>query len=88
MHRPCLFSTEVIRSKGKIVKRYKHEDVKTPLEKLALLCEKGLVTLKPGITLDALQVLAKSQTDLAAAQAMQHAKTELFAGFAKPKRRA
>ena len=88
LHRPCLFATEVINAKGTITKRYKHEDVKTPLESLALLCEKGLVTLKPGITLDALQVLAKSQTDLAAAQAMQHAKTGLFAGFAKPKRRA
>jgi transposase InsO family protein len=88
LHRPCLFATEVINAKGKITKHYKHEDVKTPLESLAFLCEKGLVTLKPGITLDALQVLAKSQTDLAAAQAMQHAKTALFAGFAKPKRRA
>jgi hypothetical protein len=34
------------------------------------------------------QVQAKSRTDLAAAQAMQSAKRELFAGFVKPKRRA
>nr|ALV86815.1 integrase catalytic region [uncultured bacterium P11N2] len=50
--------------------------------------EKGLLTLKPGITLEALQSQAKSQTDLAAAQAMQQAKHELFARFVKPKRRA
>ena len=83
-HRPCLFATEIITPKGKIIKRYKHEDVKTPLESLAQLCEKGLATLKPCITLDALQALAKSQTDLAAAQAMQRAKSELFAQFVKP----
>jgi hypothetical protein len=87
LHRPCLFATEIISPKGKIVKRYKHQDVKTPLESLAQLCEKGLVTLKQGTTLKALQALAKSQTDLAAAQAMQRAKSELFAGFVKPKRR-
>lgn len=87
-HRPCLFATEIISPKGKIIKRYKHEDVKTPLESLAQLCEKGLATLKPDTTLKALQALAKSQTDLAAAQAMQLAKRELFAQFVKPTRRA
>ncbi|MDZ4255781.1 MAG: hypothetical protein U1A72_24715 [Sulfuritalea sp.] len=88
LHRPCLFATEVVSPKGKIVKRYKHDDVKTPLECLAQLSAKGLVSLKAGITLAALQTQAKSQTDLAAAQAMQRAKSELFASFIKPKRRA
>lgn len=87
-HRPCMFATEVISPKGKIIKRYKHEEVKTPLECLAQLCEKGLVTLKEGTTLEALQAQAKSKTDLAAAQEMQRAKSELFASFVKPKRRA
>ena len=32
LHRPCLFATSVTNAKGKIVKRYRHEDVKTPLE--------------------------------------------------------
>jgi hypothetical protein len=36
-----MFSTEIIGSKGKIIKRYKHDEVKTPLECLAQLCEKG-----------------------------------------------
>lgn len=87
-HRPCLFATEIVSPKGKIIKRYKHEDVKTPLECLTQLSAMGLVTLKNGITLEALQAQAKSQTDLAAAQAMQRAKSELFARFVKPKRQA
>ena len=37
LHRPCLFATSVTNAKGKIVKRYRHEDVKTPLECLAQL---------------------------------------------------
>lgn len=88
MHRPCLFATEVVSPKGKVVKRYKHADVKTPLERLAQLCAQKLVTLKPDVTLAALQAQATSQTDLAAAKAMQQAKRELFASFVKPKRRA
>jgi len=88
LHRPCMFATEIISPEGKIIKRYKHEEVKTPLECLAQLCEKGLVTLKQGATLEALQAQARSKTDLAAAQEMQRAKSELFASFVKPKRRA
>ena len=57
--------------KGKVIKRYRHEDVKTPLECLALLGKRGLVKFKEGIGLAALQAQAKAQTDLAAAQAMQ-----------------
>ncbi|GHU18463.1 hypothetical protein FACS189475_03980 [Betaproteobacteria bacterium] len=75
-------------AKGKIVKHYKHEDVKTLLACLAQLSAKNLVTFKPGMTLAALQAQALSQTDLAAAQAMQQTKNELFASFAKPRRRA
>ena len=88
LHRPCLFATEIISPKGKIIKRYRHDDVKTPLECLAQLCERDLVTLKQGTTLESLQAQAKSKTDLAAAQEMQLAKSELFASFAKQKRRA
>ena len=88
LHRPCMFATETISPRGKIIKRYKHDEVKTPLECLAQLCEKDLVTFKQGITLEALQAQAASKTDLAAAQEMQRAKSELFASFAKPKRRA
>ena len=88
LHRSCMFATEVINDKGKIVKRYLHENVKTPLECLVLLDKKGLVKFNKGITLDALQVQAKAQTDLAAAQTMQKAKAELFAKFNTPKSKA
>jgi hypothetical protein len=83
LHRPCMFASEITTPKGKIKKYYKHNDVKTPLECLTLLNEKGLVTFNEGIALKALQKQAKSQTDLAAAQAMQAAKKALFASFQK-----
>ena len=88
LHRPCLFATSVTNAKGKIVKRYRHEDVKTPLECLVQLVAQERLTFKPGVTLAALMTQARSLTDLAAAQAMQRAKTDLFASFAKPRRRA
>ena len=84
MHRPCLFATEVVSDKGKIKKVYKHADVKTPLECLAALSKKRLVTFKKGITLKALEAQARERTDLQAAQEMQTAKAALFAMFNKP----
>lgn len=88
LHRPCLFARSETDEKGKIVKRYRQKDVKTPLECLAQLAAKNLVEFKPDITLAALMTQARLQTDLAAAQAMQRAKCDLFASFAKPQRRA
>jgi hypothetical protein len=88
LHRPCLFASEVVSPKGKVIKRYKHADVKTPLAKLALLASKDLVRFKTGITLEKLQAQASAQTDLTATQAMQKAKAKLFATFnaASPKK--
>jgi transposase InsO family protein len=88
LHRPCLFAQSITNDKGKIVKRYKQADVKTPLSCLALLSANDLVTFKPNITLAALQAEALSQTDLAAAKAMQQTKYTLFEHFVKSKRRA
>lgn len=87
-HRPRMYATGVISPKGKIVKRYEDEEVKTPPECLAQLCKQGLATLEEGITLEALEAQAKSKTDLAAAQEMQRAKGKLFASFVKQMRRA
>ena len=84
MHRPCLFATEVVSDKGKIKKVYKHADVKTPLECLAALSKKRLVTFKKGTTLKALEAQSRQKTDLQAAQEMQTAKAQLFAMFNKP----
>jgi hypothetical protein len=76
-----MFATETISPKGKVVKHYRTQNVKTPLACLAQLAVKNLVGFKAGVTLTGLL----AQTDLAAAQAMQKAKAELFAMFNKPK---
>ena len=88
LHRPCMFAVETISTKGKIKKRYPHDQVKTPLEALVLLAKNGLVKFKPGQSVKALQASAKAQTDLAAAEAMQRAKLALFASFAPKQKRA
>ena len=88
LHRPCMFATSKINEKGKVVKVYKHKDVKTPLEALVLLNKLGLVKFKTETMLADLLAQAKQKTDLTAAQEMQQAKHELFASFVKQKRRA
>ena len=87
LHRPCMFASDTVSPKGKVIKRYRHEDVKTPLAALKQLCDKGLARFKEGVTLAALQALADEQTDLAAAQEMQLAKAELFRLFNAPRAR-
>jgi hypothetical protein len=88
LHRPCMFSSSKVDPKGKIVKVYKHKDVKTPLEALEMLNKLGLVKFKNETTMSDLKDQAMRQTDLAAAQEMQHAKCELFASFRVQKNRA
>ena len=80
-----MFAANKVNPKGKVVKVYKHEDVKTPLEALVLLNKLGLLKLKIETMLADLLAQAKRQTDLAVAQEMQQAKHELFASFAKPR---
>ena len=84
LHRPCMFASEITSPKGKIVKRYKHADVKTPLERLSELAALGLVRFKAGITLHSLTQTAQGKTDLEATEAMQKAKVALFAKFNRP----
>ena len=83
LHRPCMFASEKVNAKGKVVKSYANKDVKTPLERLAELEQSALVKLKPGVSLAALQAQARAKTDLQAAQEMQRAKAALFARFNK-----
>jgi len=87
MHRPCLFSTEVVSDKGKLKKVYKNKDAKTPLECLVLLDKSGLVNFKSTTTLQSLLDQAKEKTDLQAAQEMQKTKAQLFALFNKSPRK-
>jgi transposase InsO family protein len=86
LHRPCLFATEVISKKGKIIKRYDPKGAMTPLEKLAQLAAQKKVTFKRGHSLKALQSEALQQSDLAAAQQMRQRKSALFESFQKPRK--
>ena len=83
-----MFAVETVDAKGKISKRYPRNQVKTSLEALALLDEKGQVKFKPGQSVKAVQATAKAHTDLAVAEAMQRAKLALFATFAREQKRA
>ncbi len=75
---------ETINAKGKVKRVYRW--YATPWEILRQL--PGLAGhLKPDVTLQDLERLARTQTDTAAALEMQAAKQKLFAGFA-PKRSA
>ena len=85
LHRPCMFASEAVSTKGKVITRYLHKDVKTPLVALNELCHNELARLKEGVTLAGLQAMADAQTDLAAAQEMQRAKAALFQLFNTPK---
>ena len=87
LHRPCIFATEVVTAKGKIIKTYSHKNVQTPLERLTQLNQsEEPPEFKTKITLAMLQAQALIQTDLEAASAMRQAKSELFALFnIKPK---
>ena len=81
LHRPCLFATETVNAKGKIVKHYRHADVKTPLECLTRLHAERKATLKKGVTIKALQIQANAQSDWVAALLMQKAKARRFELF-------
>jgi len=77
LHRPCLFAKEVTDAKGKIRKTYPLDMVQTPLDKLASLT--GVkASLRKGVTIAELQLLAKAMSDLEAANAMNVARLKLF----------
>ena len=80
LHRPSLFAKEVIDAKGKVKKTYPHELAQTPLEKLASLPDIAK-QLRSGITIANLQDLAKAQSDLEAANALNIARLKLFESF-------
>jgi hypothetical protein len=82
LHRPCLFATEIDDpvKPGRIRKGYRHQDVMTPLEKLANLPanHRGL---RAGVTLTDLQTQAQARSDLQAATALNAARQKLFDSF-------
>ena len=76
-HRPSLYATEYVDSKGKVRRKYLRDDVKTPYEKLKSLSG-ATGHLKPGLTFGALDRIAGAQSDLEAARALNAARAELF----------
>jgi len=88
LHRPCLYPTDIVSPKGKVVKRYKHADVKTPLECLVLLNGRDLVIFKTDTMLQELILESKQQTDLQAAKQMSLAKSRLFASFTRSRKKS
>jgi transposase InsO family protein len=77
-HRQCAFAESQVDAKGKIKKVYK--DYRTPCEKLLSLPEVQKY-LKPDVTPETLRTRMLAHTHLAAAQAMQDAKDQLFANI-------
>lgn len=76
-HRPCGFATIVTNAKGKRKRVYRHDDYRTPYEKLKSI--KGWQKcLKEGISKVRLDLQAKQMTDTVAAQRMNKAKLELL----------
>jgi transposase InsO family protein len=73
-HRPCLFATDVPDRKkpGRIKRVYRPQDAMTPLDKLASLPQ-AVKHLRTGVTLEALQQLARALSDVQAAKELNAA---------------
>jgi len=76
-HRPCLFPEIVIDAKGKQRKRYPHDTLMTPYEKLKSL-PSATTYLKPGMTFEILDAIAYQISDNEAADQLQQARRQLF----------
>lgn len=81
-HRPCGQPELITDAKGKQKRLYRH--YQTPWETFQKVPQAAQY-LKPGQTIEALERLAKVESDTAAAKKMQQAKTKLFAHFAGAK---
>lgn len=77
-HRPCGYATVANNARGKRKRSYRHQDYRTPYQKLTSL-EKWTETLKPGITAGTLRRQAEARSDTEAARRMQKAKLSLLA---------
>src|SRR5712692_1475499 len=77
-HRPCGFATVQTNARGKRQRLYRHQDYRTPYEKLASL-EGWKKYLKEAITEQMLQREAARMGDTEAARRMQQAKLALLA---------
>ena len=86
-HRPCFFPEIVTDAKGKERKRYLYENMMTPYEKLKSLQKSPGQFLKPGVTSDELDALAKAISDNDAAATLNKAPQALFRSISKQARK-
>ena len=75
-HRPCLFATEY-RDHGKVRRKYRREDVRTPYEKLKSLPD-AKSHLKDNTRFDELDRIAYAMSDLDAVRRVNDARRDLF----------
>jgi len=76
-HRPCFFPSVELDAKGRQRKRYRHEDLMTPYDKLRSRPQAGQY-LKPGVSWQTLDSLARALSDNEAARPMNQAKAKRF----------
>lgn len=76
-HRPCLFPTDTVDPRGKVIKRYRYADVMTPYEKLKSL-PNAETYLKPGLSFKTLNDIAYAISDNEAAKQLTKARGKLF----------
>lgn len=76
-HRPCGFATVTVDAQGKRHRQYPLADYATPYEKLQSLRAGGAV-LRPGLSWETLEQIAKSASDTEFAERMRRAKIELL----------
>jgi len=83
-HRPCAYATVTTNARGKRRRTYRHQDYRTPYEKLTSLPDWEKF-LKPGITAATLAKQASAKSDTEAAQRMRNAKVALLSQCRKPR---
>ncbi len=76
-HRPCGYATVSTNPRGKRKWSYRHQDYRTPYEKLTSL-ESWSEYLKEGVTAGMLKRQAETRSDTEAARRMQQAKLSLL----------
>jgi len=76
-HRPCWFPREVIDGKGRIIRRYRPQDLMTPYEKLRSLPD-AAAFLRPGVTLEQLEAQARRLSDNDSAARLLRERKKLF----------
>lgn len=76
-HHPCAFCVETVLPNGKRLKKYPHDQYRTPLDKFLSL-KNPAQYLRPGMTLDALKKLATEETPNQAARTFQEARRNML----------